>query len=181
VSAPKWRVPALSLRWGRGLDGQTWRVFLLKGTIMKSARRMMYGVVMILAILAIAGTVVACEVRTPGYWKNHPDDPAWALFSLTFGGVTYTVDNAIPVMKTPVKGDKTYNLFDAVVAVYLNYLNGAPFESVTDSLINALAWLDAHPPGSGVAASSAAWKQAEPWFYELDAFNNGLRGVPAAD
>jgi hypothetical protein len=159
---------------------------LLKGTIMKSARRTMYGVVMILAILAIAGTVMAWEVvRTPGYWKNHPDDPAWALLyddPLTFGGVTYsTPENTIPIMQTPVKGDKTYNMFNAVVAVYLNYLNGAPFVSVTDSLISALAWLDAHPPGSGVAASSAAWKEAEPWFIELDAFNNGLRGVPHAD
>jgi len=140
---------------------------------------------MILAILVIAGTAMAEVVRTPGYWKNHPEDPAWARFAdfpLTFGPVTYdSPENTIPIMQTPVKGDKTYNMFNAVIAVWLNFLHGAPFESVADSLINALAWLDEHPPGSGVAASSAAWKEAEPWFTELDAFNNGLRGVPAGD
>lgn len=143
----------------------------------------MYGVVMTLAILAIAGTVVACEVRTPGYWKNHPDAPEWALFSLTFAGVTYTVDNAIPIMQTAVKGDKTYNLFDAVVAAYLNYLSdaGFPLDSTIQAFMHAEDWLNTYPPGSGVAASSAAWKQAEPWFNELDAYNNGLRGVPHAD
>jgi hypothetical protein len=137
----------------------------------------MYGVVMILAILAIAGTVMAWEVvRTPGYWKNHPDDPAWALLAtnpLTFGSVTYnTPDNTIPVMQTPVKGDKTYNMFNAVIAAWLNYLSGATGPGPV--IVYAADWLGVHPPGSGVAASSAAWKEAEPWFLELDAYNNGL-------
>jgi hypothetical protein len=145
---------------------------------------------MVLAILAVAGTALACEVRTPGYWKNHPEAPEWQYFYndypllLTFGGVTYnTPANTIPVMQTPGKGDKTYNLFNAVVAAWLNWESGAffPLDSTADAFGETLVWLQAHPPGSGVAAKSDAWKEAEPWFCELDAYNNGLRGVPAAD
>jgi hypothetical protein len=148
---------------------------------------MIFGVVMVLAILAIAGTVMACVVRTPGYWKNHPEDPAWASFydnPLTFAGVTYnTPENTIPLLQTPVAGDKTYNLFSAVIAAWLNYLSGGgfPLFSTTLAFWNAEDWLNTYPPGSGVAASSAAWKQAEPWFNELQAYNSGLRGVPSAD
>ncbi len=45
-----------------------------------------------------------CEPRTPGFWKNHPDD--WPVNMITIGGVKYTKDQAIQIMQTPGKGDK---------------------------------------------------------------------------
>ncbi len=155
---------------------------------MKSTRQVRFGTMFVvaLAILAIAGVAVACEVRTIGYWKNHPE--AWSPdVDLVVGGVHVTKENAIPIvipiMQTPVKGDKTYNLFNAVVAAWLNWLTGAgfPFNSTTVAFESALGWLSVHPVGSDVAASSPAWKEAEPWFDELQAYNSGLRGVPAGD
>jgi hypothetical protein len=70
---------------------------------------------MVLAILAIAGTALACGVRSPGYWKTHPE--AWPVSSLTIGADTYTKEQALEYLLTPGKGDKSYTLFSAVVAV----------------------------------------------------------------
>ena len=55
---------------------------------------------------------------TPGYWKNHPE--AWPVDEITIGGVTYTKVEAIAIMNTPEKGDKTYTMFSALVAATLN-------------------------------------------------------------
>ena len=149
---------------------------------------MMFGVVMVFAILAMAGTALAEYVRTQGYWKNHPDDPAWtalAILPLTIAGVTYdTAEETIPILQTPVKGDKSYNLFDAVITAWLNWLSGAffiPGDGTYEAFNEALLLLQTYPPGSGLAANSDAWKQAEPWFNELQAFNSGLRAYPHAD
>lgn len=150
---------------------------------MKSTRRVgstaIFGVVMVLAILAIAGTALACGVRSPGYWKNHPE--AWPVCSLTIGADTYTKEQALEYLLTPGKGDKSYTLFSAVVAALLNKYSGAPTTVIDCTLAKAEAWVNAYPPGSGVAASSEAWKCGEPLYCKLDAYNNGLLGVPYED
>ena len=42
---------------------------------------------------------------TPGYWKNHPD--AWPVDELEVGGVLLTKEEAITILQTAVKGDKS--------------------------------------------------------------------------
>jgi hypothetical protein len=160
---------------------------------MKSTRTVrsitIFGVVMVLAILTVAGTVWACGVRSPGYWKTHPE--AWPVGHLHIAqdpsdpsspSRTYSEAEVLDALLTPVKGDKSYTLFSAVAAALLNGYNGAPMDASTLATRNAaIAWCYAHPPGSGVEASSDAWKYAEPLYYTLDAYNNGLLGVPAED
>ncbi len=54
-----------------------------------------------------------------GYWKNHPD--AWPVDEITIGGVTYTKEEAIAIMKAKkVDGDKTYDMFNHLCFAMLN-------------------------------------------------------------
>jgi hypothetical protein len=109
---------------------------------------------------------------TPGYWKNHPE--AWPVDSITIGGVTYAKADAIAIMQMPVAGDKTYTMFDALVAAKLNVLIGNSSSCIADTIAAADAWMATYGPvGHGVSASSAAWKLGEPLYYQLDQYNNG--------
>ena len=127
----------------------------------------------------------ACEVMgpgtgTPGYWKNHPG--AWPVDSITIGGVTYTKAQAIAIMEQSVAGDKTYTLFDALVAAKLNVLIGNPSSCIADTIAAADAWMATYGPvGSKVSASSYAWKVGEPLYYKLDRYNNGYLCAPPRD
>jgi hypothetical protein len=140
-----------------------------------------FGVVMVLAILAVAGTAWACGVRTPGYWKNHPE--AWPLTTIQIGADTYTKEQALEYLLTPGKGDKSYTLFSQLVAVILNHAAGTNIDvlKAAGTYYNAVWWCYHNPPGSGVEGSSEAWKTGEPLSCKLDAYNNGLLGVPAED
>ena len=113
---------------------------------------------------------------TPGYWKNHP--AAWPVDQITVGGVTYSREDAIGFMKDPVKGDKTFNMFEALVAAMLNVLIGNDASCIQGTIDDANDWLATYPLGSGVKASSEAWKVGEPLFSKLDAYNNGLLCAP---
>jgi hypothetical protein len=123
---------------------------------------------------------------TPGYWKNHPEEWAdfshWEYFGLDPGG-GWTQDDVIDMLESRIKGDKTYTLFKAVVAAKLNYVAGNTGECwcVGDSYWYARMWLLEHGVGSGVEASSKDWKEAEPWYLELDNYNNGRLCVPSRD
>ncbi|MCL5282206.1 MAG: hypothetical protein M1376_20140 [Planctomycetes bacterium] len=140
-----------------------------------------FGVVMVLALLLAAGTALACGVRTPGYWKTHPDD--WPLESISIGADTYTKAEALDYLLHPVPGDKSYTLFSQLVSVILNH---AAYNSI-DVLKNdgtfywSVQWCQHYPPGSDVRGNSDAWKIGEPLAQKLDDYNNGLLGVPAAD
>ncbi len=121
---------------------------------------------------------------TPGYWKNHPE--AWPGPVIWIGGRPYSREEAIGLMEQPGKGDKTYTLFSALVAAKLNTeVNWAyrdPYwECIADTLIVAHGWLNAHPVGSGVKASSSAWQWVESVHVTLDAFNNGELCMPSRD
>lgn len=118
---------------------------------------------------------------TPGYWKNHPD--AWPEDYISVGGKLYTVAEAITLMNNPVKGDKSFTMFKALVAAKLNVLNGncAP---TCYSIEEVDAWLINFPVGSRVAASSEAWQYShgEALYWCLDDYNNGrLPGIPSRD
>jgi len=116
---------------------------------------------------------------TPGYWMNHPD--AWPVDYITIGGVTYAKMDAIAIMKAPVKKDKTYTMFPALVAAKLNVEIGNTSYCIEDTISDADQWLVAYPLGSGVKANSPAWKIGEPLYLKLDDYNNGLLCAPSRD
>jgi hypothetical protein len=114
--------------------------------------------------------------RTPGYWKNHPD--AWPVATITIGGVTYTKAEALALMIET--GDRTYTMFSHLLAAKLNIAAGTPSGCIAATVEAADIWLAAFPLGSGVSGNSAAWKTAEPWKNQLDAYNNGKLCASAA-
>ena len=114
---------------------------------------------------------------TPGYWKNHPE--AWPVDSITIGEDTYTKEEAIALMDKD--GDKSFTMFRAYVAAYLNGLIGNDTSCVASELTDAYNWLNAHEPGSGVTGKSNAWKIGQPIATTLDDYNNGLLCAPHRD
>ena len=116
---------------------------------------------------------------TLGYWKNHPE--AWPVSQITIGGVTYSQAQAIALMSSPGKGDKTYDLFKQLVAAKLNVLIGNDSSCIDATIAAADAWMGTHPPGSGVKASSSAWAVAGPLHQTLDDYNNGRLCAPHRD
>ena len=128
--------------------------------------------------------VAGCGTGTPGYWKNHPE--AWPVDEITIGGVTYSKEDAIVLMDHPTKKDKTYTMFQALVAAKLNVLIGNDDSCIADTIAAADDWM-APPPigygpvGSGVSGNSAAWKEGEPLYLDLDDYNNGLLCAPHRD
>ena len=140
-------------------------------------------VVMVVAMLALSvSAALACwppGTGTPGYWKNHPE--AWPVEEIAIGGVVYSKEEAIEIMQHPVKGDKTYTMFDAWVAAKLNVLAGNPKDCIESTGPEANAWMYHHHVGSGVAGNSDAWKIGEPLYLTLDQYNNGLLCAPSRD
>ncbi|MBN1417685.1 MAG: DNRLRE domain-containing protein [Planctomycetes bacterium] len=113
---------------------------------------------------------------TPGYWMNHPE--AWPVDEITIGGVTYSRDDAIALIKAPVKKDKTFTVFASLASAMLNVMVGNESSCIDDTIAHADAWMAAYPVGSGVPAKDAAWKACEPLHVELDDYNNGLLCAP---
>ena len=121
------------------------------------------------------GYGVECT-RTQGYWKNHPN--AWPVEEITIGGITYTKDEAIDILKTPVHQDMTIAMFYQLVAAKLNVENGVNSECIDDTIFDADNWFVTYPLGSGVNASSYAWEIGEPLHDLLDDYNFGLLCAP---
>jgi hypothetical protein len=110
---------------------------------------------------------------TPGYWMNHPE--AWPVEWIVIGGVTYTKDQAIAIMKTPTSTDMTYQMFQHLVAAELNVLIGNASGCIASTITAAQDWMTVHPLGSGVKAKGSAWGDiGEPLKDRLDDYNNGL-------
>jgi len=117
---------------------------------------------------------------TPGYWKNHPD--AWPVDEITIGGVSYTKEEAIALMKEDDKKDKTLTMFNALVAAKLNVLIGNDDSCIADTIIAADAWMEDYgPAGIGVKAGgkNSPWREGEPLSLELDRYNNGQLCAPS--
>ncbi|KKH47169.1 hypothetical protein [Methanosarcina sp. 1.H.A.2.2] len=142
-------------------------------------------------LIALSGVAAACdcgtnECRSPGYWKNHAD--SWPVQCIEIGGISYSKTAAIEIMQKPVKGDKTYTMFDALVAARLNVANNCHSCQIDNTIEDADQWMGAipyfGPVGSGVKASSDAWQKrteiekcsipsGEYLYKKLDAYNNG--------
>jgi hypothetical protein len=117
---------------------------------------------------------------TPGYWENHPG--AWPVDAITIGGVTYTKAEAIGEMGQPIRGDKTRNMFNSLVAAKLNVMIGNDDSCIGDEIVLADDWLTLYPLGSGVKAggSGSPWRDGESIHLLLDRYNNGLLGCADA-
>jgi hypothetical protein len=108
---------------------------------------------------------------TPGYWKNHPE--AWPVSGVKIGGVDYTKAQVITLLGKVGK-DKSITMFSSLLSAILNQKIGNEDSCVSGTIIDAQKWMTAHPAGSGVAGSSAAWAEGEPMHMLMDAYNNGL-------
>jgi hypothetical protein len=123
--------------------------------------------------------VVQPGTGTPGYWKNHPE--AWPVDTITVGGVTYTREEAIAWLEKSGK-DRTLTMFSSLVPAMLNVLIGNDDDCVSSTIDAANTWMSTHGPvGSGVAASSYAWKVGEPLHRLMDNYNNGGLCAPPRD
>lgn len=121
-----------------------------------------------------------CGTGTPGYWKNHPE--AWPVTSITIGGISYAMDDAIDYMEASGNKDKTFTMFRALVSAKLNVINN-PSSCIDAIIAEADGWMvDYGPVGSIVAARSDAWgEEGEPLYEALDDYNNGLLCAPHRD
>ena len=111
---------------------------------------------------------------TPGYWKKHVD--AWPVEEVMIGLEIHSKDEAVDIMRMPVRGDMSLAMFSALVAAKLNLTTGSlACQDVIDVVIAADAWMAEHPVGSGVKASSEGWQVlGESLLQVLDDYNNGF-------
>lgn len=116
---------------------------------------------------------------TPGYWKNHPE--AWPVDEITIGSILHPKADAIEFIKHPTKRDKTFTMFQALVAAKLNVLMDAESSCIDETIDAADAWMEVHPVDSGVSGSSDAWIEGEPLSLLLDDYNNGRLCAPHRD
>lgn len=146
---------------------------------------------LILSMVLAIVPAFACEscddpgTGSPGYWKKHPE--AWPFDSIQIGNDVFTKEEAIAIMKAPVKGDKTITMFRALVAAKLNLWIGNhchcspvnPYAMVGE----AQDWFTVYPLGSGVTGDSDAWQfsHGEAIYLGLDTYNNGLLCAPSRD
>ena len=111
--------------------------------------------------------------RTIGFWKSHPD--AWPVGSLTVGGVTYTKDQALQILKNANAKDATSMLAAQLIAAKLNVFNNAcPASSPvfdTYAMNDADTFLVAHPLGSNPRGADRTYALMLKDI--LDGFNNG--------
>jgi len=116
---------------------------------------------------------------TPGYWKNHPE--AWPVATIVVGGVSYTRDQAIAWLSS-TGSDKTVTMFSSLVPAMLNVLIGNDASCVATAIEAGNNWMATYGPvGSGVRASSLAWKLGEPIHRAMDNYNNGMLCAPHRD
>ncbi|HEX3557099.1 MAG TPA: SdrD B-like domain-containing protein [Thermoanaerobaculia bacterium] len=113
---------------------------------------------------------------TLGYWKTHPE--AWPIQSITIGGITYTRDQAIVWLGTPVRGDESIALFHQLVPAELNAIMSNNISCIFPIIQAADAWMAQHPVGSGVSTSSTIGQQGNALEVQLDSYNNGNLCAP---
>ena len=131
-------------------------------------------------IIAYEDLPIIIGTGTQGYWKNHPD--AWPVETITIGGITYSKTEAIDIMDQPGKGDKTYDMFDQLVAAKLNVFNGCESSCIDQTIHDADTWLSNNPVGSNVKGSDPAWQnEGSSLHTTLDNYNNGLMCAPSRD
>jgi hypothetical protein len=126
----------------------------------------------------------ANDRRTPGYWKNHPEN--WPVTSLTIGGAGYSQACLLGVLDLSTRGDTRIKLIHHLIAAKLNLLpNVVPGLGSTDPaiqptvddadafLISTNTTIDCGSLTlSGSRLSGAQRDQSNALKDELDAYNN---------
>jgi hypothetical protein len=90
-------------------------------------------------------------------------------------------ETAIPLIKAPDSKDKTLTLFASLISAKLNLWNGTNGTCISGTITDADKWLMTYPVGTGVRASSYAWKEGEPFHRMMDNYNNGMLCAPHRD
>jgi hypothetical protein len=110
---------------------------------------------------------------TQGYWKNHPE--AWPVTSLMLGSESYTQEELLQILKTPVRGNGLISLAHQLIAAKLNIANEASDCDVSEAVSDADALIGSlvvPPIGSGSLAPS----DTSGLTGQLDEYNNGGTG-----
>jgi hypothetical protein len=149
-----------------------------------TAKRLVMVVMAMTLIVALPGVASGTGEQpgtgTPGYYHKLDHWPAhWAENGITVGGAHYTAQEAINIIKMPVKGDKTLTMFPALVAAIINVGIGNDSSCIYDTIIAAEYWMWENPPGSKSKANSNAWDYGEHLYWKLDAYNNGRLCAPS--
>ena len=98
------------------------------------------------------------------------------------GCVTYTQSTAIAIMRHSSSQDKTYSMFQQLVATKLNIMcKGSDPSCIAAQLQAADNWMCMHQPGSGVTANSAAWQSIKATYNALEKYNTGHSCAPSCD
>jgi hypothetical protein len=114
--------------------------------------------------------------RTPSYWASRAD--AWPAGKVLVGGRLYPRSQALKLLGSPSRGDKSLDLLKQVVSTKLSFLTGSNPACIYTTLEWADAWLAVYPPGSNVSASGPAWTGAAAWLTELERYTRGLPCPP---
>ena len=117
-------------------------------------------------------------VLSVNYWAGHPS--AWCLTSIHLGCTTYTQSQAVAIIRHDSSHDKTYSLAKQLIAAKLNIACQHTSSSCNaNAIATADNWLCTHPIGSGVTASSAAWKAINKFNTLLERYNAGQLCAPS--
>lgn len=114
----------------------------------------------------------------PNYWARNTG--AWCLTSIQLGCITYTQSEAVAIIRHDSSHDKTYTLAKQLIAAKLNIAcQNTNSSCVTNYIAAADSWLCSHPIGSGVLASSSAWKMISKVNTALEKYNAGTLCAPS--
>ena len=108
---------------------------------------------------------------TQGYWKNHTN--VWPASSLILGSGSYTSNQLLAILNTPVKGNGLISLAHQLIAAKFNLLHGASAPpAVQDAIAIADGLIGASlvPPVGGGFLDPSTTATVEG---TLDAYNNG--------
>lgn len=112
---------------------------------------------------------------TQGYWKNHEE--AWPVDNLTLGSENYIISELLQILDEPVQGNGLVSLAHQLIAAKLNIANGADPTPIADAVASSDALIGAliiPPIGAGYLSPANTSNLVT----LLDAYNNGLLGVP---
>ena len=102
--------------------------------------------------------------------------------TIMIGCMNYTQTQAIAIMRHNASQDKTYSMFQQLVATKLNIMcKGSDPSCIAAQLQAADNWMCMHQPGSGVTANSAAWQMIKSTYIALEKYNTGKSCAPSCD
>ncbi|MCZ6690414.1 MAG: PKD domain-containing protein [Planctomycetota bacterium] len=109
-----------------------------------------------------------------GYWKNHASQ--WPFGTLVLGVASYTQDELLALLETPVQGDASLILSKQLIAAKLNIENGSDPGPASGAIANADSLLAGFagklPYGERTSTSTGHAMTAEAGV--LDDYNNAL-------